>query len=309
MSGQRAWTLGLLCFGMVLSMLLARRWLTPSVHDLAAAIEIYDVSAEELYATEGFRRHEGSPKTWSDISLAYQRDPAMGTYQKFLRCRIEAAEVRPSNRSFFAAGLPHRTGDHRPPAWWKQAGVRVGFNARGIAQWRMDRTERGWIGQYLSFEAATPPATTGWLHVWEWLDPQPPAAPLSEKPFGIDLPAQEVGQQLLSQQWPVRPDGWLEAPGKCHRRSGAPMLRMLIAGSCRSRAGLPCVCARFLRCSPRGCCLKACRLNTFRPLRLFCRCNGQRGCRLVMRTPMWSATQFLWRWCGLGSCSGRAQMW
>jgi hypothetical protein len=199
---------------MVLSMLLARRWLMPTVDDLAAAIEVYNVSAEDLYARDGFRRHEGSPASWSAISLSYQRDPAVGTYQKFLRCRMLADEVRATNRSFFAAGLPQRTRDGLPPSWWKQAGVPDWFRPTGASQWRMDRTERGWIGQYLSFEPGQTDEDPGWLHVWEWLDPQPPSAPLTVKPFGIDLLSQEVGQHLLSQQWPVRPDGWLEAPGQ-----------------------------------------------------------------------------------------------
>ena len=86
----------------------------------------------------------------------------------------------------------------------------------------MDQTQRGWIGQYLAFDldepddsdAVTGETGYGWLSLWEWMDPQPNPAPLVEKPFGVDILAQEVGQQLIGQQWPVRPDGWLEAPGQ-----------------------------------------------------------------------------------------------
>ena len=212
MSGQRAWTLGLLCFGMVLSMLLARRWLMPSANELAAAIEVYSVSAEELYELDGFRRHEGSPESWSDISLSYQRDPAQGTYQSFCAvgcCRMKSMLRTAAFCRRFAAVRQTAGrlggGSTAVPAW---------FQPLGTSQWRMDKTERGWIGQFLSFQPGADPQHPGWLHVWEWLDPQPAPAPLPAKPFGIDLLIQEVGQQLLGQQWPVRPDGWLEAPGQ-----------------------------------------------------------------------------------------------
>ena len=45
--GQRAWFLGLLCFGMVLSMLMARRWLTPAPEQFQANVEVFAASADD----------------------------------------------------------------------------------------------------------------------------------------------------------------------------------------------------------------------------------------------------------------------
>ena len=212
---QRAFLLGILCFGMVFSILTVRR----CVPQPPPNFEFTNLTPAELYEKPGFVRHEHAPLTWTDISLRLYGDD-QGQYQKILRCKIDGREVEAANPSFWHSPDRYRTRDDAPPTWWQRTGqadaegndpwlvpdwfqVPTAEQERDASVWNIARTGDFWLGQYLHYDEQT-----GYMSLWEWrrIEAQPPARP---EHVVCDELAHALGKQLLAEKHQLSAGGWL----------------------------------------------------------------------------------------------------
>lgn len=177
-------------------------------------LELRDLSADELFAREDFRGHAHSPRSWDRISLRHYAEPD-GSYQRFLRCRIDGDEVPLANRQLMRHPGRRATVDGLPPSWWPDEPDPPWARPEwwqpapgGQSLWYAEQLDSGMVlGAFCSYEP-----DTGWMHYWEWRRPDilPPPGP---DHLHLDELVAQLIRRLVSERHPVDGAGWLRAPG------------------------------------------------------------------------------------------------